>query len=826
MLVHAHLWSGRFLSRSSTRATPEGATVSPLALFLAVQVLVCAFIATPALANDRPGVVRGVVEEANTGKALPGANVAVRRVADSSLVNGTTTDGSGQFVVDDLSTGRYRVVVSFTGYGSASRTVNLTSADPDRDLDPFRLGKTTAQMQGTTVSAQRPAITMDRSKKVYNFEKAQVALSSKSVVDVLRDLPSVRIDFEGNIHLRSSSNVKIHVNGEPLAMEDKALVQYLKSMSGEDVKRVELNTNPSARHDAEGTANIINIVLDRQDGAGLSAGFSGSAGSNGGVDGSGNLGYGTDDWSLYGSYSYRHNENESVESLRRRALSGSQELLLDQSATQTHLYGGHSFHAQIDYTPTEATTLSLISTGNVHEMNNTRQMSTDQRSWESEREQRVGQVHDHIKLDERLSATHKFEEKEHELSADLRYQIGDVEDRVREEKTFTSEPRTSEITGSDKQDGSLKIDYMRPLGSWTMETGYKGSLRWLDEAYTVSPFNTADGKFRDAPVRSDGLEYEEQVHAGYGILNRGIGPVDAEIGLRFEHTQTAINSEVEPPKVNQYSNFFPSASLNYTLNKGSRLTLSYTNRADRPGTFQLSAFTASDDPYTKYVGNPELDPEQIHKGELAFMQNVGIGSLTLTPYISRTTDAIDWKTVRSDSVTVRTFENYDSNTSYGTELTTSLQFGDDVKANLSGNLYRRVMRGGGTLDAGAAHTSVAFMSRANVTWTPRSDVRLQWSQFYRSPITSGIGRRDAMTRSSLSVEKTFWDEKGSFGLRVEDPFNTSEIGYQNRTQSFRERLTRDWEARSLSISFSYQFGNSDKKRQPHNTGGEMMMGGG
>lgn len=826
MLVQAHLWSGRFVSESSTRSPAEGRAVTPVGVLVAVQLLACAFFATPALANDRPGLVKGVVEDAETGTPLPGANVAVRRAADSSLVNGATADSTGHFVVDDLATGEYTVVVSFIGYGAVARTVELTSTDPDRRLEPFQLGETTAEMEGATVSAERPAITMEGSKKVYNFEKAQVALSSKSVVDVLRDLPSVRIDFDGNIHLRGNSSVAIHVNGEPVAMDGQSLLQYLKSLSGKNVKRVEINTNPSARHEAEGSASIINIVLDRQEGRGLSGGFSASAENGPGVDGSANLGYGTDAWSLYGSYSYRHTETETVEDLRRRALSGANRLLLDQSSSQEFVFGGHSFNAQIDYTPTEKTTLSLTSTGNIHQFDTQQQMVTDRRSWTSARERRIGQTHDHVKLDERLSASHKFDQKKHELSADLRYQFGDETDRVREKRTFGPPPRTLETTGASRHDASVEVDYTKPIGSWTVETGYKGTARWLDQTYSISPLDDASERFGPVPRRADGLQYDEQVHAGYGILQRTFGPLDAEVGVRFEHTQTTVDPTDDQAEDNQYGNFFPSASLNYNMGTGRRLSASYTNRVDRPNTFQLSAFSVSDDQYVKFVGNPNLGLEQMHKGELSFMQKLGIGTLTVAPYVRRTTNAIEWKTVRSDSVTVRTFDNFDSQTAYGAELTSSLQFGEDVKANVSGNVFRRLTRGD-ALDDGAARTSVAFMGRANVTWTPRSDLRLQWSQFYRSPTTSGIGRRDAMTRASLSVEKTFWGEKGTLGLRVEDPFNTSEFGFRKQTEDFRERMTRDWDGRSLSISFSYQFGNADEKRRPNQgAGGGGVMGGG
>ncbi len=135
---------------------------------------------------------------------------------------------------------------------------------------------------------------------------------------------------------------------------------------------------------------------------------------------------------------------------------------------------------------------------------------------------------------------------------------------------------------------------------------------------------------------------------------------------------------------------------------------------------------------------------------------------------------------------------------------------------------------GGDLESGVTRNALALSGRANVTWTLQPDLNLQVSQFYRSPINAGLGRMDARVRTSASLEKSLWNDKATLGLRVEDPFNTSEMGLRQRTGDFRERLFRDWNGRSVSFSFSYRFGNSkQKKNRPSSSagGGGLGMGG-
>jgi outer membrane cobalamin receptor len=785
----------------------------------------------PALAQERdsarPGVLSGVVHGAETGEPLPGANVVVRRASDSTLVDGTATDTTGHFTVSALPIGSFRVVASFVGHASRARTVTLTKAKPESTLAPFQLPGRAAQMEEAAVTGERAFVTTQGSKRVYNLDQREVALAGQSAVDVLRDLPSLRVDeMNGAIHLRGDANVSIHVNGDPVSMDGKALVQYLKSLSADDVEQVEVNTNPSARHDAEGTAGIINIVLDRNEAAGLSGSVSASAGVGPRLDGAGTLGYQDSPWTLHGSYSYNHNERDLVQDLLRHRPESDAPPLLDQTTARQMAYGGHSLNAEIDYALTPKTTLSLTSTGNVwgtDQNHSTTAHGPDAPA--SPRE--IERSYQSRRLDERLSVSHAFDDENHELAADLRYEGDKTETTVREEQTSTP-PRERQDDTDTQHNAEATLDYTRPLGAWTIETGYKGALRVLDEHYDIWQFDDVAGQFPETPTEQNARSFREQVQAGYSTLQRSLGPFDAEVGLRMEHTRTTIDPQDDASASNQYTDLFPSASLTYERGRGRRVSLSYSKRIDRPHLHQLSAFRASSDPYVRFEGNPNLDPETIHKAELTVMQTLGPATVTVSPYARRTTDAIEWTTVRDDSVTVRSYDNYDANTSYGAELNTSLRLGKALKANISGNAYRRVTQGG-PLASGARRTRIGFMGRAHVTWTVRPGLRLQGSQFYRAPMDTGLGRMDGRSRTRLAIEQTFWDDNGSLGLRVQDPFNTSEMGLRTRTGSVAERLTRDWDGRTVSLSFSYRFGNSKQKKNRQSQpggGGLSPMGGG
>lgn len=802
----------------------------PILLITALLTPVAPLFAAPDA--DSIGTVRGVVQVADTGEPIPGANVAVRTVTDSTLVGGAAADSSGRFVVADLSLGRYDVVASVVGYETASRRVHLTQARPTQTLDAFRLSRTTDRMRGVEVAAERAFVTTEGSKKVYNFDRAQVALGGKSAVDVLRDLPSIRIDLDGSIQLRGSENVNVHINGKPAAMEGKALVQYLKGLSADDIERVEVNTNPSARHDAEGTAGIINLVLDRTDDPGWNGSLSASGGIGPRLSGSGNVGYSQEPWTVHGSYSYRHAGQDRTQELVRSRPDEASSILLDQRTAEALTFGGHSFSAQVDYALTPATTLSLVSTGSARGMDQSqsvayRQANEGEAGSSIDRE--TAEDRHYMTLDERLSFSHELGD-DHELTADLRYQRTEHGQSFVEEQTRSDEPRERGENEEVEHTPSMTIDYTRPLGAWTMETGYKQSFRHLEQEYTADRYDSVRDRFVQVPDRGQAFTFEEHVYAVYGTLQRGIGPLEAEAGLRVEHTQTTVDPREAASHDNRYTDVYPSASLTYSASKARQLSLSYSKRVNRPSFYQLSSFGALSNPYLRFEGNPTLEPEQVHKMELTLVQHAGPATITLSPYGKHTVNTIDWETsVESDSLTVRTYDNYDASTSLGIELSSSMRLGKTLQASLSGNAYRIRTRGG-SLQGGVTRDAFAVSARANATWTVRPGLRLQVSQYYRSPITTGLGRMDAFLRTQVAVEHTFWNDRATLGLRLQDPFDTSDMGFEKRNSRFYERMTNNWDGRRVSLSFSYRFGDADKKQRrnrPSSSGGGMSpMGGG
>ena len=91
---------------------------------------------------------------------------------------------------------------------------------------------------------------------------------------MLRNIPLVEVDGSNNVSLRGNANVVIQINGRSTPLKGDQLGAFLAQLPAGTVKNVEVATNPSAKDDPEGTAGIINIVLNQEAELGLSGGLS------------------------------------------------------------------------------------------------------------------------------------------------------------------------------------------------------------------------------------------------------------------------------------------------------------------------------------------------------------------------------------------------------------------------------------------------------------------------------------------------------------------------------------------------------------------------
>lgn len=798
---------------------------SPILFVSLLFVVGCLWGPVQALAQEAPGgFLTGRVVEDETGDPLDGATVTLWQISggDSTMVAGTATDSDGRFSFEEVAMEPYLLRVSYVGYTTKYLPdVTPASDSSEGDLGTIRLVPEPTEAEGVEVTADRPAAQIETDRTIYNTSDRAVSTGG-SARTVLETIPSVRVDIDGSISFRGNESVSLHINGEPASLSGESLVSYLQSLPAEAVKRVETIPNPSAKYEPEGMAGIINIVLEHD----LNAGWNGGvtlgaerdANARYGGNGSVTAGYQGGGWRITANYSHRRDSEEDTDSRLVEQFNGNGlNTWINQQGLQEEQDRSHSLNTQLEYNFSENTSLGLETTLSLRGD----QQSGNTKFWEYRGNASPKGLQDHYvrtvnnsssdqTIDGRLNFDHNFTE-EHTLSAQVQYdrdfesQDGTYTTYGLEDGTRTFRNEEREIVNEDEQDGSLEIDYTRPLGPLSMEAGYKGTLRRLDSDQTYQGNETV-------------FTFDETIHAAYGILKKELGDFELETGLRTEtvHTTFDLSSENEVTN-SSYVSFYPSAFLTYKPSRRQQARLSYSKRVDRPSLWDINPIENNQNPTFREEGNPGLDPEYIHSFELSATQRWDVASVTVTPYVRHTVNQIEQvrreeTNENGETVIVRRAENLSSSTSYGTELVTTFNYGKWLEGTLSGNLYRSVTDGS-NLTTDLSQDALLFSSRANLRAELQEGLQFELSQFYRpAREIPPQGRMDRFMSTELALKKSIFGGDGSLTLRVDDLFNDTRMSMWYRDQDIYQESRFQRGAREVSLTFQYSFGSGGEEQ--------------
>ena len=773
------------------------------------------------------GQIGGQVLDDETGQPIGTATVAVWSLPDSSLVTGAVTDDAGRFVIDRLRPGRYYVKVTFVGFRPyLSEVLTLSRQAPSVDLGEIRLLPDTAQLEDIEVTAERETVTFALDRTVYNVKDQPAGLGG-SATDVLQNVPSVEVDGEGKVSLRGNQNVAILINGKPAPVRGDFLTTFLQQIPSNMIDRVEVIPNPSAKYDPDGMAGILNIVLRQDAELGLGGGITLGAATGDKYNASGNLTYQKGKITLAGSYGFRNDERRSEGYDFRENRYATPLSYLEQNRDGTRRNRSHLINLSADYSLSRKNTLSagaMLSTGSGKNDNlNIYEQLGSLRELTGGFDRLTRSEGDRLNMDYHLSFRRIVEPSRHELTVEARFNRRTNDDLdaytqrlLAEDGTALDPPfqRQHDDRKSRENEWTAQLDYTRPLGSLKLETGLKSNLRRLDNDFFSETYDPVLARFAPDVNLNNEFRYEEQVHAGYGILSGSMGRWQAQAGLRVEQALTNFDLKTTGETFdNDYFSLFPSAFVAYKLADTRQVKLSYSKRIRRPRTRMLNPFASFNDPLNLFVGNPRLLPQYTHAFELTYQQFSRFGSLSLTPYFRRTVNKFErFKTVDPETgVSILTFRNFDTSDSYGAEIVGSVRLGKRLSGFASFNFFK-VITDGSNVDSDLGNDAYSWSTRANLSWEITRGLSMQAFYFYRAPMDVAQGHISSFSMANIALRKKVLRDRGAIGIRVSDPFDQMGFRFEVDEETLYQRGERNWESQVVYLTFSYNFGQAPKRR--------------
>ncbi|GAB2771148.1 outer membrane receptor protein involved in Fe transport [Hymenobacter luteus] len=786
------------------------------------------------------GRLDGTVLDATTKKPVEFATIALLPLSGTTPVDGGVCDERGRFSLRNLPAGEFRLQISFVGY--ATQTRNVTVGAGATTLPPIQLESSAQKLGEVTVTGERDVVETKPDRIVYNADK-DLTNTGGTAADVLRKVPLVNVDPDGNVELRGTSNVRVLINNKPSGIVASSVADAMKQIPADQIKSVEVITTPSAKYDAEGTGGIINIILKKNNLEGVNGSVGLAAGTRS-SNGNASLNYRKGKVGLTSSVSgfsfYSPNRNDLVRYLKTP---GGEEESLRQEGDGNTIGGGGFGRLGLDYDPAQYHNLTLNvqgslfrNSGNYDQFNNVLLPFANQFTRDTDRRFRTQSY------DMSGSYTRTFEQKRREWSVLAQHTRNrNFQDyyldqfRGDSERNLDKEYREESNNLSRNLETTLQTDYAHPFSETALlETGAKAILRRVSSDYDVFNSPASNGGSIDPvynPERSNLFDYNQDVLSAYGTYGFSASKkVSFKLGARVENTRIrgsfqqleSQNSGVEQ----DYFNLLPNLSLSYQPQNpkkpGQTVRLAYSRRIQRPQIFYLNPFRNTSDTLNVSYGNPQLEPELTDSYELNYTTFIKGSVLNLSAYARRTGNAIEAvRFIDRNGVNNQTFRNIGRNATFGVSLFTSVK--PLPKWDLSGNVnvyYVSLKSPALTFEDGAITTSaysnsgVMYNLNLNSSYKFEKGLSVQFFGGLNSPRVQLQGSQRAWTFYSLGLRKNLLKEKADLTLNADNFLQaTRNLSSELNTDQFRQISNNYIYLRGVRLAFNYRFGKTTTQPQ-------------
>jgi len=211
--------------------------------------------------ESAPLSIAGQVLDSASQQPIEYATISLFQQGSPKAVNGAISSAKGVFKLEGLKSGFYDLLVESIGYMPYSAKNILVDKKNARLLDKILLSKKVTTLQGVTVIASQNLIENKIDKMVFNAEK-DLTSQGGVATDVLKKIPQVSVDVDGNVELAGSTSIRFLIDGKPSTAFGSNIADVLQSIPSSQIKSIEVITNPGAKYDAEGLGGIINIILN------------------------------------------------------------------------------------------------------------------------------------------------------------------------------------------------------------------------------------------------------------------------------------------------------------------------------------------------------------------------------------------------------------------------------------------------------------------------------------------------------------------------------------------------------------------------------------
>jgi len=735
-------------------------------------------------------IIKGIVFE-QSGEAIPYEYVRLINSKNNVLLIAGITNDKGTFNlnVNKADTGSYKLTISFVGFSSKTIDLTINENKTIYDLRKITLKQTDIQLNETVVVGERKKMQSYINKDVVIPDSTMIN-SSMDAIDLLSKVPQLKVDrINKAVTILGRENVLVLING----IEKKGNSDF-KSIQPNDIDRIEIITNPSAKYDAEYTG-IINIILKKKFKQGLTGdidlNYYGLRHSEPSIS----ISYGFSKIRIFANYSFyfRNHQQNSLET-RISKNNNNNFKYNNEYISENPLEYGHIFQFGTDYFINDKNTLNI--TGNFMYIKENKRALSKTTTYQNDSltenfESNIYRKGNYSMQNYSIYYKKDFHNPENKFTTDINFYKMNFVSNVfyTDYYLLPSFPDNlisrKIITNDDKYSINLKTDYIQIIvKKISLETGYN--------FYVWNYKNSTNENYK-----TDKFVYNENRNAVYFNVLWKLKIFQFITGVRTENTNLLINDSIN----NKYLHFIPLFGIKYNINENQIYRFNYKRNLSRPKFNSLNPYFYQQDSLNFRVGNPYLKPAEYDFFEFNYSYNNDGFYFSPSIYFRKGKYIFGSQITQIGNIRYVKNENIAKSQKLGLQINSSITFFKFIKINpfLEIN-YTKIIDNTINNDG----YSFSFSLSTELTLPKNSfmgiDLSLPEKYYYLQGYT-----KDAFTVNDIYISKSVFKKSGIVSVGITNPFNNI-ITYTYENFNNIETNTKDIiDFRMFFIRFIYSF---------------------
>ena len=780
----------------------------------------------------------GKLQDSLTYEPLAFASIRLETKNQSATPKGIISNEKGIFQFVGMKDEKYIIRIEYVGYKSKLIEINYDKNGQQLDLGAISLSPISQLLESITVSGLKPNIVSTLEKQVFKAEQFEVAKGG-TATDVLKNIPSIMVNAEGEIMMRGSKGFLILVNGKPTQIDAATILSQIPANT---IEKIEMITAPSAKYDADGKAGIINIVTKKgaNDGWSLTSNLqyglprikqyeNAAEPDRYGTDVSAN--YRKGKWDVSASFNYLKNDiagrrvgdvNTTINNIFTS---------FPSDGERSYKRENYGFRTSVIYSISKNDEISVGVYLGARDQYRTADILYNNTKTDLLTKTIVGRntyFNSNLVLKSgsfkvyNLDYTHRFKDAS-SLTFSSLYENALIDGYTRNRNlnatNYADTLQYTLNTGTNPLKAlRLKIDYEKTIGIGKLSVGYQfrsqdqiGVFEYYEKAgnYTLLAFN---------PAFSAEIEVINRIHGVYTQYAGIHKKIEFSSGLRYENAYREFTANKNTnPAILELSNLFPSANVLYNFKKDFRAKLAYSRRVQRSTNNELNPYPEREHSETLEQGDPNIRPEFIGVYEAGITKDFKKASLYINIYRQQITDIVNRvNSVYNDTILNRIYTNAGKARLLGSELGLTLSPIKKLKVFVGGNIYSLKIKGSLFDNSVSVNSSGwVYSINSNISYQITPTLSTQFNIAYLSARNTAQGEDSRFYQPNFSVKKSYLENKLTLTAQWQNAaLGNMKVNEQRITtfgSNFYTTTNYIQERNIFFLNLSYNFNKTDKK---------------